>query len=240
MKLQSFILVGGFVFTLIAAQISSGVTVQPSGILLRENFQDGLPERWKPVQLGNGKGTGSARVFSGPNGNHFVQVSTTDAFYGVGVYEKFDPASYPEVSWRWRVVRFPSDANIKVKSGDDAAARLYVIFNDRSLLHPFGTTALVYVWDTRYPAGSIIPNPYEPGREKAIVLESGKARLRQWTREQVNIEADYRRTFGQAPGSVKGIVFASDSDNTDSASVSDFTELTVSMPVRSQNAAPAR
>jgi hypothetical protein len=146
----------------------------------------------------------------------------------MGINIDLDPAAYSEMSWIWRVTKLPENADITSKGGDDAAARVYVVFSDRSLFHPFATTALVYVWDTRYAVGSVIPNPYAPGREKAIVLESGRSRLGLWTPERVNLASDYRRAFGAPAGSVKGIVFASDSDDTKSSTRSDFSDLTVS------------
>lgn len=228
MNVRPFIFVGGLAFMLLTALTSWGEVVQPLHILLHENFEDGLAGRWKVVKLGDGEGTGSALIDSGSDGTQFIRVSSVGSFYGLGSDQRFDPASYPEISWRWRVLKFPQNADIERKNGDDAAARLYVVFDDRSPLHPFGTSALVYVWDTRYPIGSIIPNPYAPEREKAIVLESGGARPDQWRPEQANLTADYERAFGRPPGSVRGIIFANDSDNTHSASESDFADLTVS------------
>lgn len=228
MNVRSFIFVAGLAFLMLAAQAPSGEVVQPLHILLHENFEDGLAGRWKVVKLGEDEGTGSVRIESGSDGTHFIRVSSVGSFYGLGSDEQFDPASYSEMSWRWRVAKFPDNADIKRKSGDDAAARLYVVFDDRSLFHPFATSALVYVWDKQYPVGGIIPNPYAPEQEKAIVLESGGSEPDQWRLEQVNLTLDYERAFHRRPGPVKGIVFASDSDNTHSVSASDLTDLTIS------------
>jgi hypothetical protein len=88
-------------------------------------------------------------------------------------------------------------------------------------------SALVYVWDSKYPVGAIVPSPFFPNTEKAIVLESGPARIGKWVPERVNLVNDYRRTFGGNPPAVKSIVCATDSDQTHTPTTADFDDLQV-------------
>jgi DUF3047 family protein len=196
---------------------------------IHEDFEHGLSPRWKAQRLGRAtRGDGRARVAADPDGNHFLEITTADAFYAIGLRQTFAVLDYDELSWRWRVRRLPAHADIANKGGDDAAARLYVVFGRRSALHPFGTTALVYVWDDSHPPGAVIPNPYAPENEKAIVKEGGAARLNQWVSEHVDLARDYRQAFGESPPKVEAIVCASDSDDTHSASEADFDDISVS------------
>lgn len=229
MSLRSLMSAGALALTLVVTLTPAAAIGQAPDVLLHESFAEGLAGRWRVVRLGNGTGAGSARVArDGVDAAHSIQVETAGSFYGVAMTSDFDPGAYSYMSWLWRVTKLPQGADIASKRADDAAARLYVIFGARSLLHPFATTALVYVWDARYPVGSVMPNPYAPDREKAIVLESGPARLGQWMPERVNLAADYARAFSRPPGLVKALMFAGDSDNTNSATASYLTNLTIS------------
>ena len=169
-----------------------------------------------------------SKIAADPDGNHFLQISTSDSFYAIGVRREFEAKHHPFLSWRWRVHRFPANANIGDKKGDDAAARVYVLFSRQDFFHPLATTtALVYVWDDSHPIGSMLPNPYAADREKVIVLESGSQPRDTWLTEHVDFYKDYRRAFGERPADVIAIAFAADSDNTHSSTLSDFDDLLV-------------
>ncbi len=186
-----------------------------------------MPSSWRSTTLGTGSHNGSASILADPDGNHFLSIATANGFYAMGPETDFDPTSFPSLSWRWRVHQFPSGANIEKKSGDDAAARLYIVFSSRSFFHPLSTHALVYVWDTTHPVGAILKSPYAPEHERIIVQESGPAKLGGWVKETADLARDYKKAFGKSPDKVSAIAFASDSDNTHSATLGDFDDLIV-------------
>jgi len=132
--------------------------------------------------------------------------------------------------WRWKVDRLPQGADTSRKSGDDAAARVYVTFQhdaaklglvDRLLYETaraiYGEApphaSLMYVWDAAGPAGRSFPNPYTP-RVRTIVVEGGRARLGQWLAYERDIVADYRAAFGEDPPPISGVAIMTDADNT--------------------------
>ena len=119
---------------------------------------------------------------------------------------------------------------MKTKAGDDYAARIYVLFDydagrlsliDRlkmqlaQSLHgaQIPTAALNYVWDNRYPVGTIQPNAYTD-RARLVVVESGSANAGQWVTETRDVAQDFRAAFGEDPPDVIGIALATDTDNT--------------------------
>lgn len=120
--------------------------------------------------------------------------------------------------------------DLKEKGEDDAVARLILSFEgDRSKQwtardhivselssliagKPLPYASIMYVWDNRYPAGSVIPNPYT-NRIRQIVVESGPQRLNQWVDFDRDIEADFKKAFGEAPGALIGLGLMSDSNN---------------------------
>ncbi|MCB2018150.1 MAG: DUF3047 domain-containing protein, partial [Hydrogenophaga sp.] len=121
--------------------------------------------------------------------------------------------------------------NLGEKGEDDAVARLILSFDgDRfngtwtprdhvvselsGLIagKPLPYASIMYVWDNRHPAGTVIPNPYT-SRIRQIVVESGSARLNQWVEFDRDVDADFRQAFGEAPGPMIGLGLMTDSNN---------------------------
>jgi Protein of unknown function (DUF3047) len=141
------------------------------------------------------------------------------------------PGALPK---RIRFSLFVPDLNpafdLKAKGEDDAVARLILSFEgDRSKQwtardhivselssliagKPLPYASIMYVWDSRYPAGSVIPNPYT-NRIRQIVVESGPQRLNQWVDFDRDIEADFKQAFGETPGALIGLGLMTDSNN---------------------------
>ncbi len=208
----------------IALTVVSAALVGASGPI-GTDFEKGIPPGWKAAGMGPEQDRGQARAVQGVGGNHFLRISTDGSFYSIGIDTAFSPQQFPNLSWRWRIARLPKGADISKKNADDAAARLFVTFSNGDPRSK--SPALVYVWDAKYPVGTIIPSPFFPKSEKAIVLESGPARIGRWVRERVNLVNDYRRAFGGTPGAVKSIVCATDSDQTKTPTSADFDDLQV-------------
>ena len=98
----------------------------------------------------------------------------------------------------------------RYKSGDDYAARVYVIFPHWFFLN---TKSLNYIWANRLPVGELVPNPFT-GKAMMLAVESGPAKVGEWLVERRNIADDYRRAFGGSLPSRAVIAIMSDSDNT--------------------------
>jgi hypothetical protein len=191
------------------------------------DFENGIPPGWKTAGMGPKQDRGKAQTVQGAGGNHFLRISTDGTFYSIGIDTAFNPRQFPILSWRWRVAALPKGADISKKNADDAAARLFVTFSNEDPRSKSRGRALVYVWDSKYPVGTIVASPFFPGSEKAIVLESGPARIGKWVPERVNVVNDYRRAFGGTPPAVESIVCATDSDQTRRATTADFDDLQV-------------
>jgi hypothetical protein len=71
----------------------------------------------------------------------------------------------------------------------------------------------MYVWCNKRPPGTVISSP-RTDRIRTLVVESGPAKLNRWLDYERDIDADYRRAFGEAPGALVGIGLMTDSDNT--------------------------
>ena len=117
---------------------------------------------------------------------------------------------------------------------DDAVARVIIQFDgDRSAFsprdlvlsdmlqlatgEPLPYATLMYVWDHRYPVGTVIPHA-RSARIKTLVIESGPERLGRWVDFERDVAADYETAFGKPPLRVNGIALMTDSNNTRHAS----------------------
>lgn len=143
---------------------------------------------------------------------------------------RIDPKEYPIVSWRWKVTNVYKKGDVTKKEGDDYPARLYITFEYDSsrvgllerakyeavrLLYgqypPLG--ALNYIWESKAPKGTMVPNPYTD-KVKMIVVESGTERLNEWIDEERNLYEDYKKAFGEEPPMISGVAIMTDTDNT--------------------------
>ncbi|GAB6145100.1 DUF3047 domain-containing protein [Desulfocicer niacini] len=152
-----------------------------------------------------------------------------------------DPLKYPVISWRWKTENLLQNADVTLKSGDDYPARIYITFaydgskvgflekaklNAAKLIYgeypPMG--AINYIWDTKAPEGTSVPNVYTD-KVMMVVVESGSAGLNTWVEEKQNILEDYRRLFGQEPPMISGIAIMTDTDNTGEAATTFYGDI---------------
>jgi Protein of unknown function (DUF3047) len=137
-----------------------------------------------------------------------------------------------EVSFSWWVEDLVPDASVAELDREDAPARVLLAFGgDTSKLpqrtrmmfelaealsgEPPPYATLMYVWDSNAPVGSVIVNP-RTDRVRKIVVDSGPKNLRSWRDHRRDVNADFRRAFGEAPGPLQAIAVMTDSDNTGS------------------------
>ena len=137
-----------------------------------------------------------------------------------------DLAKTPLLRWRWRVEEGLAPRDERSKGGDDFAARVYLTFAfepERASLferaaHQLGSsvygkqipgTSLTYVWASREPAGARWPNPFTTSAQM-IAAASGPSG--DWREAEVDLLADYERSFGHPPPAPHFLALMTDSD----------------------------
>ena len=137
------------------------------------------------------------------------------------------------MTWKWKVSGVIEKGNENTKSGDDYAARVYVMFEYRperttsyeALERRFIRTvygkdlpgeALVYVWGNKVPMGRAFPNP-DTSKAMMIAVESGQEKAGKWLTEIRNVYEDYRKYFGGEPPRISHIAIMTDTDDTGEA-----------------------
>ena len=121
-----------------------------------------------------------------------------------------DPKKMPLLRWSWKVERSLRREDITRKSGDDFAARVYVVFPRRFF---WRMRAINYVWANKMPKGSSAPSPYT-GNAMIIAVESGDEKAGTWVIEQRDVLEDYRKVFGEEPPSIGAVAVMTDTDDT--------------------------
>jgi Protein of unknown function (DUF3047) len=155
------------------------------------------------------------------NGNHFLHAYADMQAVQIGLEHLFDPAKFRRLRWRWRVHALPQGADERRAERHDAAAQVYVVFDNQYL-----PRVIKYIWSAALPKGTSFTNPLY-GRGRVVVLRSGSSRKGEWHQETINFYDDYKELFGQAPGQVQGIGILSSSDSTGSVVIADYDDFTL-------------
>jgi hypothetical protein len=199
-----------------------------------------LPVNWKPLTF---KKIERHTTYTLIKDDQIVVVKAESDASASGLIReiKINPKEYPIVQWRWKVNNILKKGDVHRKEGDDYPARIYITFEyDASkvsffekvkyetskLLYgqypPLG--AINYIWESKAPRGTIVPNPYTD-RVKMIVVESGEEKLHQWVGEERNLFEDYKKAFGEEPPMISGVAIMTDTDNTGESAIAYYGDI---------------
>jgi len=191
---------------LLALLLSSTVGGAGHADLEVGRFSAGSLDGWEHKSF---KGKTDYRIVT-DNGRRVLQAESRGGASGYYRTLKVDPREYPLIRWSWKIAATVSGENARSKGGDDFAARVYVIFPGFFF---WQSRSIVYVWSASLKKGESIPNPYT-GRVMVVAAESGDSRSGVWVGEERNYLADYRRLFGEEPGTLGAVAVMTDTDNT--------------------------
>lgn len=198
------------------------------------------PDSWKPLTFHKiDEHTEYSLVDD--DGTVVVKAVSRGSSSGLTREVTIDPKLYPIVEWRWKIENVLQKGDVTTKQGDDYPARLYITFAydeskidfldqmqyelARALHGKYPPTgAITYIWESRSPVGTMVPNPYTD-RAKMIVIESGEAKAGQWVTESRNLYEDYQKAFGDDPPPVSGVAVMTDTDNTQESAVAYYGDI---------------
>jgi len=171
-------------------------------------FSSGDLSGWEP-QVFKEKGE-TAYSLVKDDGRTVLKARGRHAASGLVRKVNLDPKDFPLLRWSWKVEHTLKGEDVTKKSGDDYAARVYVVF-PRFLF--WQTRAINYVWSARIPRGSSAPSPYT-ANSIVVAVESGNEKAGRWQAEERNIFEDYRKYFGEEPPKLGAVAVMTDSDDT--------------------------
>ncbi len=200
-----------------------------------------MPAIWRTVGIPKGKVPLAQFDLVNLDGGKVLRLATEKS-YGTVVHEvkNLTPTSTTTLKWRWRLDEPVINANLRVKTGDDVAIKVCVMYDMPTDDLPFSEKALLgiartisgerlpaatlcYIWDTTLVSGVIIDNAYTK-RVKFMVLD-GKGSdkfLKTWKSHERNLAQDFIKAFGHETKTVPpmmAIVVGADSDNTSGSSL---------------------
>lgn len=169
-----------------------------------------------------------------------------------------DLTTTPRLAWRWRIERGLDITAETTRSGDDFAARVYVLFEfDADSAGPFerleravgrrlfgvdlpGKT-INYVWASRVPVGQTWTSPHhDDAKLIAIATNSSGSDGGDWEEQVVDIEADARRLFSPGPSQQPyALALMVDADDTCSTAVAWFSDFRLLGPELTGPVAPS-
>lgn len=224
----------------VAALVWAQADVLPVGVFSALQAGAALPEGWHPLGVSRAKPpTRYSLVDDG--GVTVVRADAAGSVSALSRTLKVSLADYPMLRWRWKVANILKTSDMRSKAGDDYAARVYVMFDYPLAKLPFAersklrlaralhdpnlpAATLCYVWDSKMPAGTILPSSYT-NLMRMIVVESGTARVNQWLTMERDVAADFKAAFGEDAPAVAAIAIATDTDNTGESAVAFYGDI---------------
>ncbi len=204
---------------MIAAMLAAGVGVgAPSAEIPVARFSASDLSGWTDKTI---KGSTSYTLEDGALKAHSVKAAS-------GKIKKLsiDVHKYPKITWSWRIDHVLKREDIKQKSGDDFAARVYVLF-PRTFF--WRMRAINYVWAAKMPKGSEAPSPYTKN-SVIVAVESGDEGAGKWVSEERNIYEDYKRIYGEEPPLLGGVAIMTDTDDTQDEATAWYGDITLHAP----------
>ncbi len=144
------------------------------------------------------------------DGRAVVKATSHSAASGLIKKIHFDPSKYRYLRWSWKITHTIKGGDEMSKSGDDYAARIYIVFPGK---HFWQMRAINYIWANKLPMGEYVSSPYAAD-SKMVAVESGNVKAGQWLTEERDLLDDYRLLFGADPPEAEAIAIMTDTDNT--------------------------
>ena len=184
-----------------------------------------------PVLNENGLSGWDEQRFNGKTAYEVVELEGEQVLQAVshtsasGVYKRqtVNIKDYPYLNWRWRIENRINTHDEKVKSGDDYAARVYLLIDDGLLF--WKRRALSYVWANQSIAGSVWDNAYAGESVRMFVLKSANDPTGVWLNEKRNVYEDLKLVFGEEITSVDAVAVMTDTDDSNSAALSYYADI---------------
>lgn len=170
-------------------------------------FSSGSLDHWETKEF---KGQTSYQIVD-LGGTRVLKAESNDSASGLYKEQRIDLQKTPFMNWRWRIENRLGNINEQAKSGDDYAARVYVIVSGGFAF--WRTKAINYVWASTSPKGKIWPNAFAGDHAMMIALRSSNDKTGTWYTEKRNILADLKQQFGEDIRYIDAVAVMTDTDN---------------------------
>jgi hypothetical protein len=186
------------------------------------------PEGWRPYVLRRDL-TRTRYAVVREGAQRVLHARAASSATGLRCAVHINPAERSQLRFSWKVREVNPKANVSEAVLDDAPARLIVAFDgdhtrlslrERLLFDqvelftgqrlPFAT--LMYVWDGGHHAVNSVHRNHRTSRIQYLTVQSGPQDTGRWLHYKRDVVADYRRVYGEAPGTIIGVGVLTDGD----------------------------
>ena len=202
----------------VAALVLIGVALAADQRVVVGAFSNGDLSGWEPKKF---QGLTDYRLVQ-DHGRQALRAESRAAASGLYQRVRIDLDQTPYLHWSWKIERVVGAADETVRSGDDYAARVYVVFSGGVFF--WSTRALNYVWASQQSSGATWPNAFTANAHM-LALRSGNDQAGKWVSERRDVRADYRRLFGTDVRYVDAVALMTDTDNTGAAAIAYYGDI---------------
>ena len=168
---------------------------------------------------GSGLKGWQTKIFSGAtsyrlieqNGQVVLLAESHNSASAIAKKMHVDLKKYPYLNWSWSIKNRLATTNEKIKSGDDYAARIYVVIDGGFL--PWKTKAVNYVWATQALKEDMWPNAFAGQNVIMLALRNQHDATSTWYSEKRNVYEDLKKIFGTELRFIDAVALMTDTDN---------------------------
>ncbi|AZG72935.1 DUF3047 domain-containing protein [Shewanella livingstonensis] len=113
---------------------------------------------------------------------------------GLMLEQQIDLSATPYINWSWLVEKPLLQLNERSKTGDDFAARIYVVIDGGFMV--WNTKSLNYVWSSNQDKGLVWNNAFAGSSVKMMSVRGKESQTGLWYEEKRNVYQDLIDTFG--------------------------------------------
>jgi len=157
------------------------------------------------------------------DGIKVLQAVSQENASGLYKIHKINLKKYPYLNWRWRIENRIDSGDETTKSGDDYAARVYLIIDGGWWF--WKTRAVSYVWANAAVKGSIWDNAFAGKSVKMFAIRSAGDTTKKWHMEKRNVYEDLKRVFGEEISTIDAVAIMTDTDNSKSKVRAYYTDI---------------
>lgn len=155
--------------------------------------------------------------------NQYVLQATSQGTASALVKEvDIDLNKTPYMNWSWKVESILSNVQETQKSGDDYAARVYVVISGGFFF--WQTRAISYTWASSQPKDSDWPNAFTD-KATVVAVESGTDRVGEWAIEKRNILKDVTNLLGIEASRINAVAIMTDTDNSRQSAIAYYGDI---------------
>jgi hypothetical protein len=140
-----------------------------------------------------------------------LKADSHDAGSGLFKEQRIDLEQTPFLNWSWRIANRLTGLNEQSKTGDDYAARIYVLV--KGGLAFWQTKAINYVWAGNTAKDTIWPNAFAGDHAMMVAVRGQEAPVNEWQSEKRNVGADLKKLFGEDIRTIDAVALMTDTDN---------------------------